>query len=389
MLRNSLQRRLRMETLEDKRPLAANLFANVVNGDLVITGDAGDNRFYIQRGSPDVAQYEFGNLGDSADKIFVNGIESNFVSGVTGDIIINLGGGSDFLNIQGPSDGDILEIPGDLRINMGSGDDRVVLGDAMHAVTGEPFFSARPLDIAGDLVIDTGTGTDWTSIWSVLVGDDFSFTDLNGDTGLTFQPVGQDPQGQAFQSVIAGDFCVITGGGADEIDLEDINVGRNLLVSVDGGNDSVELQLVNVASATLVSMGAGNNQSQFISSNLGSSLTVLGSGSNAVTIDSVVTSCAITVLTGNGADSIGMINTRTSTATVTTGSGNDQFLAFDSVFDNLLISLDGGADTLYLGNTTVNSLALLLGGGGFDTLVDLGGNDFCLALALAFESRGS
>ena len=40
-----------METLEQKIALAADLTVAVVNGDLIITGDANDNAFTLEHGS--------------------------------------------------------------------------------------------------------------------------------------------------------------------------------------------------------------------------------------------------------------------------------------------------------------------------------------------------
>lgn len=380
MLQNLLQRRLRMEMLEDKRPLAANLFANVVNGDLVITGDAGDNRFYIQSGS-DGHQYEIGNLDD------LNDITN--ISGVTRDIIINLGGGDDWINIRSKVGETVLEMPRDLKIDMGAGDDRLAFGMGDGPLFGFPIApEAFPLDVARDLTINMGAGNDQSWMSSVTVGRDFSYTDSQGNASLVFMPT-SSMGFFAVESATGRDFSVVTGGGADEIALEDISTGRNLLVSVDGGDDYLGVFNMNVAGSTLASLGSGIDFSEFQFSNLGLSLTVLGAGSSTIMLNSVTTSCAVTILTAKGDDAITLIDVCTSTAAITTGAGADQLEVIDSVFDNLLVTLDSGADTFIIGGTEVNCLALLSGGAGFDTLVNLGGNDFFLTLALAFESRVS
>lgn len=391
MLRDSLQRRLRMEVLEDKRPLAANLFAEVIDGDLVITGDAGDNRFYIQSGLPDGEQYELGNIGN-LDEDTINGLPFNsadhFFSGVTGDIIINLGDGGDYINIRGTNEVVVLDMPGDLRIDMGAGDDRIVLGTGEGPLADYPLPTiAFPLNIAGDLILDMGAGYDQTWIASTTVGRDFSYT-ASGDNFLMFAPESLF-EALATGNAVGRDFSVITGAGNDAISLEDIDVGRNVLISLDDGDDFVALTDINVAGLTLASLGTGTNEAQFEFSNLGSSLTVLGGGSNSIFIADVVTSSMVNVVTANGNDAIVLGGVQTGTAIVTTGGGDDELFVLDSVFDNLLVTLGGGDDTLTIGGTQVNGLALLSGGSGFDTLVNLGDNDFLLALALAFESRVS
>ncbi len=388
MLRNSLQRRLRMEVLEDKRPLAANLFVDVVDGDLIITGDAGDNRFFIQSGSPQGEQFEIGSLGTFGDTI--NGdlflTSGHFFSGVTRNIIINLGDGSDFVNIKGVNGVNVLDMPGDLRIDMGGGDDRIALGIGDSPLFDNPISEfAFPLNIANNLVIDMGAGNDLAWIASTTVGNDFSYSNPQGDASLLFLRETIFVS-LGMESEIGRDFKINAGGGADEIVLEDINVGRDMLISVGAGDDIVKLANIDVARSTLANLGSGNDQAELEFSNLGSSLTVLGSGSNVILIQEVDTSSSVSILTSSGNDGILLAGVQTGTVLISAGAGDDELFILDSVFDNLLVSMGGGADTLNIGGTTVNGLTLLLGGGGFDTLIDLGGNSFFLALDLGFES---
>jgi hypothetical protein len=388
MLQNLLQRRLRMEMLEDKRPLAANLLVEVVDGDLVITGDAGDNRIEIQSAFPDGEQYELVNLGSELDDT-INGMPfdmDHYFSGVTGNVIINLGDGDDWVVIEGTNGVDILEMPGDLRIDMGAGDDLLALGLSNGALDGGTTgFEARPLSVAGDLVIEGGAGADKTWISSTLVGDDFRYTDTQGNASLRFLHTSVDPS-SSFASEIGDDFSVTTGGGNDIIDVQEMTVGGDLMMSAAGGDDTVGLNLVEVGGSALVSLGGGHNEGQFQDSNLGSSFTALGSGSNAIFIAAVTTSNSVMVVTSNGNDLILLGGVQTGTALVTTGSGADELSVIECVFDNLLVTLGGGSDLLTIGGTTVNGLALLLGGGGADTYLDAGGNDILLELDLGFES---
>ena len=377
-----------METLEDKRPLAADLIVEVINGDLVITGDAGDNRFYIQSGSPEGEQYEFGNLGDFTDTINGEHFDSSdhYFSGVTGDIIINLGAGDDWINIMGTNNVTVLNMPRDLRIDMGAGDDRLAFGMGPGPLfDGDIHNASFPLNIARDMAINMGAGFDQTWIANTTVGRDITHTDPEGDAFLQFVPK-IDFDSDGLDTNAGRDFSIVTGGGGDIVYLNSISNGRNLIVSLGAGDDYVGVLGANVGGSTLVDLGSGNDTTDLQDGNLGRSLTVLGSGSNAIFIADLVTANSISVLTGRGSDQIGIGGVQTGTVIITTGAEADELFLLDCAFDNLLLTLGGGNDTLNIGSTTVNGLALLLGGGGFDTIVNLGDNQFGLALALAFES---
>jgi hypothetical protein len=93
----------------------------------------------------------------------------------------------------------------------------------------------------------------------------------------------------------------------------------------------------------------------------------------------------VTVVTGNSNDSVQFFSVTAGMATVATFGGADTVFLADSAFDILIVHLGAGNDELSLQNVDVSALALLSGGGGTDTLNDLGDNDLNLLLDLGFE----
>lgn len=410
-MHHGFSKQLRFEMLEAKRTLTANLTVAVVDGDLIVTGDSGDNVFILQGGAGG-GQYEFKNFGSPTDTITTSaGTETfdqdHFVSGVTGDIIINLGAGNDKLNIEGTNGVSVLVMPGDLQIDMGDGDDQIALGMGNGILSGMTLGpNVLPLDVANDVVIDMGAGSEKVWFTAMSVGGDCRFTNLEGDATIKFLPASDFVDG--IESDIADDFSVITGGGADAVDLEDINVGDDfsvitgdgaddvnlkdidvgddLLVSVGGGDDLLGLQNVNVVGSTLVSLGGDSDSANIGGPNLGFSLTVLGSGTNFINIEGVTTTGYVAVLTASGQDTVILAGVNTGTALVTTGGGTDEVAVLYSFFDYLLLDLGSGDDTLFIDGTTVDGFAVLYGGDGVDTLIDPGSNDILVEFDLAFET---
>lgn len=162
----------------------SNMTAEVVDGVLKIRGDFGKNSFRLLGGD--------GTYRIEPPLTKVNGQVWTYeggpfsFTGVTGGIDIDLGAGDDDVTLQ-------LANSPSLTIRTGTGSDRVtlvgpdnrqwrspnygpglVVGTAIIPVPVE----AIPLEITGDVFIDTGAGNDWVSGFAVASGD---VTVLMGD----------------------------------------------------------------------------------------------------------------------------------------------------------------------------------------------------------------
>ncbi len=387
MLRNTLQKRLRIECLEEKIALAANLTVDVIDGDLVIAGDAEPNSFLLEKTlNEEDGQFRIVNRGPLGDTINGDTNQEYFVSGVTRDILINLGEGDDTARVYGfiSFDGSLdLNVPRDLIINAGGGNDTVRLGITEDFEVGSGPFLSGPVNVGRDLSIIGGAGDE--SIWTtdLNVGDDLTLIDTQGNIefqnilGLEFA-IGGD------RSYVADNVSVTTGSGSDVVGVVDTVVGGNVSMSLGGGDDLGVVLVSEISGSVAVSLGSGVNTGQIEAVTVGGSLAVIGSGSNAISVLGVEAG-SVTVVTANNADSVQFAGVTTGMATIATFGGADSVDIRDSAFDLLMVHLGAGSDELTLQNVDVSGLALLIGGGGTDTFNDLGDNDINLLLDLGFE----
>lgn len=376
MIHNRMEKRLRFESLEQKQLLAADLSVAVIGGDLVITGDAEPNSFILSSGDVLNEQFRIENriFGDTINGQF----DELFISGVTGNVIINTGGADDVVRIFGDGPGP-LAFPGDLRINLGDGEDQLFLGHAQFN-----FDFQLPLAIGDDLIIEGGAGDDSFELTALQVTDDFNIIDTQGSNALNMLPgffFAFDDE----STTVGDDFTVIMGSGNDEIGIDQAVVGDNLFVVANGGDDAVFVVNSEVHGSTFVNLGSGSNEMQAELLDAGHALTVVGTGTNNIFLNEVTSSSLIAIVTTNGNDVVNIFNSSTGLAFISTGGGADELAIIDSAFEALAIQLGNGDDSLTLGGVDVSEWALLSGGRGSDTLVDLGGNDINWELDFGFE----
>jgi large repetitive protein len=387
MLSMSLQKRLRFEALENKIAPAA-LTVAVVDGDLVITGDAGANEFFLMK-APDFTgeQYEIVRRGQANDTVNGSTDSQFYFSGVTRDVIINLGAGDDIVRMWGNRDildTERLVVPRDLAINTNGGNDQIYMGLLEIPEEGIEV-RQHPVLVGRDLTINGGADDDFFMGASITTGDDFIITDTQGnndyetiftDTADIFVP--------RESSAVHGNLSVTLGAGADIVAVDDVVADGNVNINVAGGDDVVVVVSDQVAGNVTVSLGSGINVAEVNGVTIAGNLSVGGSGTNDILIHFSEIGSALNVLTNSNNDIV-TINTVTSgSAMIATMGGQDNVQITDSTFDLLLVQLGSGNDTL--GLTGVDAvLSVLIGGGGTDTYQDGGDNVLLLALDLGFE----
>jgi len=342
MFHNPMFRKLRMESLEDKVMLAADLLPNnvtvtVVDGDMFVVG------------TDTVEDFVIGNISGVAGEFFIasesgttiNGSSSGGTfTGVTGDVFVDLGGGDDTFR-----SGNVTYL-GNLKIKSGEGNDQVLLGQFPNTTT------PVPVSIAKDLVFFDIGGDDLFLARDTSVGDDLRFRMGDGNDAVFFD-----------STQVADKVRGRTGAGDDDVFFNEMTVGTSVAVSLGSGVDSAE----------------------FSDADFGRSLSVIGRGSNAINVNGVTTSHFITILTANGDDEAILDGVTTSSALVRTGGGEDSVIVFESTFDNLIVLLGSGDDSLEIGGVVVNRFAFLSGGSGNDTYTLLEPNDFNFDLTFGFE----
>jgi hypothetical protein len=207
----------------------------------------------------------------------------------------------------------------DITVRTGNGDDLVQLGVAP---------PAAPTLTGQAIRVDTGNGNDTVDLAATIANVSLSVTTGNGNDTVQspFYRVGP----LDFFTLI-GDFSIDTGNGDDLVQLPattDLDffsyVAGNLIINTGNGNDAIATEGAEVG--------------------------------GAIQIDS-----------GNGADSLSLINSYFDGMALTTGSGDDTLLIVGGF--NVAISFDSDA----------------LNSGAFDVLIDTGdGNDVVDTHAISF-----
>jgi hypothetical protein len=195
------------------------LFDIAVTGSIVVLGDHGNDSIQLE-----FAEANFVHLlgGDGNDFIDADGVES------FGALIITAGSGNDDVEVE-PNDEyveegvDVTTVGGALVIDGGSGN------DSLEAELVE----ARSITIIG------AGGNDDLNADGVLVEDHVI---MLGGAGSNFIDVGlsdDDEFDPGIGSVIGTFLQVIGGGGADEVEISDVEVNDFVLVLLLGGRDEL------------------------------------------------------------------------------------------------------------------------------------------------------
>lgn len=151
-------RTLQVEGLETRKMLAGDVLAEVVDGNLRVSGDVMDNQFSVHGGAEPGQVIISGN-----DTTLINGQASATFDGVRGNILIRTGAGNDSVSVQD------LHVRGTLRVNTGIGDDHIGLNAiradnvVIHSGGGDDHVSLNRVG-AGGLHITTGEGSDRVAI---------------------------------------------------------------------------------------------------------------------------------------------------------------------------------------------------------------------------------
>jgi hypothetical protein len=311
----------RFEQLEPRQLLAGDVAVSVVGSELLIQGDALDNKIMVTAGA------EVGSFvvtGVDGTTVHLEGQSPAGQVSVTGvrSARIRLGEGSDLVAVVG------ADFRGSLGIEGGVGDDRVRIGTGDTEVN-----SILPANLAvtvrGLLRVSTGAGEDQVSIDNAML------------QGWTSIETGADNDAVSLGNTT-------TPITAVNLSLNDVAArvrGRGgIHVGLGEGNDTLNLNQVSATSITALG-GAGNNNI------------------NANTVHSAVMS----LLTGGGADNVSLSDIHARLLAVHTGDDNDTVEIRDSVFTGLAVSLGGGNDSLTTAGITAQ-LATMLGGPGEDTL---------------------
>jgi hypothetical protein len=199
-------RKLGLESLENRRVLAGNVTASVVNGEVHIVGDAAANWVEVtQLGATyQIHGKSFGGTFDAQGRPLSSGAATH-INGGTKDVVLTAPQAA-------------------IRVFMGAGNDAVQVGSSNAA-------AAPGSTTLQGLTVDTGAGRDYAKL------EGFTTTSTSAAVVVRMGPTDE-----------------ATG---NTVDLENITIGQDLTVSAGGGNDRGFAQSVQVAGFTKIDLGNG------------------------------------------------------------------------------------------------------------------------------------
>lgn len=339
------ERKLRIETLEQKQLLAGDVLVNVVNGALNIQGDDLDNQIAV-------------SSGEEPGTYIVRGLNGTNV--MTGEPASEGG----VAEGTAPESAVVVEgVRRGIRANMGDGNDTVILGD---------------LNVRRSVSINTGDGDD-----NVLVGVG------QGDEPGSI-PAGTAGDDNADSAVaIRGNLNISTGTGADTIAINNTTTGGGLRLSAGADDDTVRIGRADAVAEKSLGENPVEGDDQVnpeadVRFRRGMRVN-LGLGDDNAAIRDTHTRW-LAVNGGGGDDNIRLngVHARTLAVHGGRGDGADTVSISDSTTRVLFAALGGGDDTLNLGGVRAQ-LALLAGGGETDTLNLLGENRIRRQRAVGFD----
>ncbi len=314
----------------------------VINGDLIINGTAGDDQVAIQ-GTGIPGQFQiFSTLGRAT------------VNGVTGDIRVELGDGADQLGMG------LIYVAGGIEIDSGSGDDLVALGQHLVVSTardinvdlgeGDDGLIGSLLYIAGSQHFEGGAGNDHIA--------------LTGFADLVFV-IGTSSAGAA---------KVIGGIGDDVIDISYSFIIGSWTIDAGAGNDSVRLRTSAAIAETGIAGGDENDHLAIDACYFVGGLSMNGgTGSDRIELRNSIGLSHANMLGSDGHDLVDVTNVMVNSLRVEGAAGNDTVVMRASLLAQLFADLGDHDDALMLENNIVHGTAELHGGLGMgDWLTDRG-----------------
>jgi hypothetical protein len=318
----------------------------VVNGELVIEGTAGNDTVTI-RGTSTPGRYEVtGSLGATT------------VNGVTGKLRLEFGDGNDTVILSGAF------VAGDVLFDMGGGNDKVQFGDQAAVSStgdftvllgaGDDELRMQRAYVVGDLIIDTGAGRDRL--------------DLTGVSNATQFWAGSSSRGS---------MTIRTGDGDDEIDISQAFIVGATEVDAGAGNDSVRLASSAISGKTTLRGGDGNDSLTADGGYFLSTLVLDGAlGADNLRILNSIAMGSASLAGGAGHDVGEVANLSVPHFNVSQGSGQDAVTMRGSALHSFFADLGDDNDALTLESNSIFGATSASGGAGASDLLADRGNVF-------------
>jgi hypothetical protein len=237
-------RRLCVESMESRQLLAGNVFASVVAGDLVLTGDNAANGVEVRQLGAGVYRVIGLNYAGAQTNIWQGGVAANshIVFGVNDDFHIALNGGDDYLlmTAAGLPAGARMQVPDQLLLRTGDGNDRAILSS---------------VQIRDDASIDLGNGNDYLYMYNGFVGG----SPISPDNDLNVYGSAGNDFANIYSTFVRDDLFMNMGLGDDRVSLTSMSIADDAWIYTVDGNDLVTLNRVTVRDSLTIDTGDGKD----------------------------------------------------------------------------------------------------------------------------------
>jgi hypothetical protein len=324
--------------------MAGDVAVQLINGDLIVTGDVGDNAIRLNAG-----QLVGESHGGSATNI--NGVPNGTFdySGLTGDVVIRMLDGADRVSFSG-------SFTGAMQIEMGVGNDSVQSGGGA--------------DIPQELTIDLGAGSNEI----VMLG---GASEINAGTVIINGGEGADSI-RISTNLIGRDFVMNTHGGNDNVDLTFVLATNFLGVEGGAGDDAIKLEACKARVISLRGGGGGGFLGVFHCETVEDLGIIGGDSPTNIRVNGCVVGSAAYLISGTANDYIQVENSRIRELQVNAGAGSDRLDINGSLLERVFAELGPDSDLLEMKNTAISGVGSLSGGDGYDVFFGrgnaLGGN---------------
>lgn len=319
----------RIETLEDRVVLASQIGVAFSNGNLTLTGSAGNDDVIVTiTGTNSIMLWSTGTFTGAGAGPFL----------VTGNVNISMGGGDDTVSLVGASSGKLDS--GDFLVDLGSGNDSFFTPDGVNA----------GITFTGNVSVQGGTGNDFMQLGGSNATNTFVANSVTVDMGTAGTKTAT-----LDRATIGTNVSIKAGGSGDQA----VNIGAAGGSSTVGG--SVTITQAN--GATGYTAGITNFT---VTGNV--SISNGNSGANGANVNVMTSSVGgtLSVVNGNSAGTNGVLVLTTTVAgnsTVKNGSatGTNGITLQGATFNGKSNTISNGASltssTINLGPTAASTFA--------------------------------
>jgi hypothetical protein len=334
--------KLGFESLENKQMLAGDVLVSLVNGNLLIEGDAEGNSIVIAAGEEvgtlviqglDGTNVQFADAEPTDPPTPETGL---VVTGVRGHVRVGLGDGDDAVAVHD------VTVRRSLTINGGAGDDEVRIGAAGDIAGDVSDDLAANVRVGGLLSINTGEDNDSVVVGNAMAGLVSILTDGGDDAVTLGAEGGASSAGDEDLATLRAHFGIhiALGDGADTANLRDVASRGG--VAIGGGNDADTISLADVRALALGLRGGSDDAVDPVmlsGLNVGHAIVELGAGADDLSIvDSAFKSLAVGMGAGDDSLSITTVTAKRALLAGGEGTGDELTDAGDNTIQNRVVS---------------------------------------------------